>query len=158
MENKFRYKAWANQELLELVEQIKNDEHPEQRTTAIRLLNHTLVVDKIFIAHLQGQSHPFSATNTSETPTLNQLKQSIEETDAWLINYAMDQSPTSLKENIHFTFTDGDSGRMTREQILDHLIIHGAYHRGNVGMLLTECGLNRPADIFTRFLHMPERS
>lgn len=158
MENKFRYKAWANQELLELVEQIKNDEHPEQRTTAIRLLNHTLVVDKIFIAHLQGQSHPFSATNTPETPTLNQLKQSIEETDAWLINYAMDQSPTSLKENIHFTFTDGDSGRMTREQILDHLIIHGAYHRGNVGMLLTECGLNRPTDIFTRFLNLPERS
>ncbi|GLQ33578.1 DinB family protein [Litoribrevibacter albus] len=157
MENKFRYKAWANQELLELVKQINKDEQPDQWTTAIRLLNHTLVVDKIFIAHLQGVAHSFSATNTPETPTLAQLKQRIEETDAWLISYVQELSPTSLKEEVEFTFTDGDSGRMTREEILDHLIIHGAYHRGNVGMLLTECGLNRPADIFTRFLHMPEQ-
>ncbi|MFC3152287.1 DinB family protein [Litoribrevibacter euphylliae] len=156
MENKFRYKAWANQELLELVAQINKDTYPEQLTTAVRLLNHTLVVDKIFIAHLQGLAHPFSATNTPETPTLSQLKQRIEETDAWLINYARELSPASLKEDVDFTFTDGVSGQMSRAEILDHLIIHGAYHRGNVGMLLTDCGLNRPADIFTRFLHLQD--
>lgn len=38
-----------------------------------------------------------------------------------------------LDESISFNFTDGDVGTMTREEMLFHVITHGAYHRGNVG-------------------------
>jgi uncharacterized damage-inducible protein DinB len=45
---------------------------------------------------------------------------------------------------------------MTREEMLFHVLAHGAYHRGNVGMALTACGIDRPKDTFTRFLHLSE--
>ncbi|TLM77069.1 DinB family protein [Microbulbifer harenosus] len=153
MESKFRYKAWANQELLELIRQINREEHPEQWTMAVRLLNHTHVVDKIFIAHLKGEDHPYTATNTPETPTLAELNAKIQSTDQWLINYAVEFDRLQDNRVISFTFTDCDRGSMSVSEILDHLIIHGTYHRGNIGMLLTACGIPRPGDTFTRFLH-----
>ena len=45
---------------------------------------------------------------------------------------------------------------MTREEMLFHVLADGAYHRGNVGMILTPCGIDRPKDTFTRFLHLSE--
>ena len=47
---------------------------------------------------------------------------------------------------------------MTREEMLFHILAHGAYHRGNVGMVLSSCGINRPKDTFTRFLHLTDAS
>lgn len=159
MQNKFRYKAWANEELLELISQINREEHPEQWTMAVRLLNHTHVVDRIFIAHLQGESHSYTATNTQETPTIAELNASIRSTDHWLINFAGEFDRSQDNRIINFTFTDSERGSLSVREILDHLIIHGAYHRGNIGMLLTACDINRPGDTFTRFLHLnePER-
>ncbi|MEN3812093.1 hypothetical protein ABD440_16980 [Chromobacterium piscinae] len=33
------------------------------------------------------------------------------------------------------------------------MITHGGYHRGAVGRILAECGLQPPRDLYTRFLH-----
>jgi uncharacterized damage-inducible protein DinB len=153
MESQFLYKAWANKQTLGEIEKIDQVKYPDKLIMAIRLLNHTHVVDKIFIAHLTGTSHPFTATNTQDTPLIKDLRQSVEETDQWLITFSKNVSPTELNNTINFTFTDGDSGAMSVRDILNHLVIHGAYHRGNIGMLLADCELERPNDTFTRFLH-----
>ncbi|WP_423234932.1 DinB family protein [Amphibiibacter pelophylacis] len=55
-----------------------------------------------------------------------------------------------------FTFTDGERGSMTREEMLLHIITHGSYHRGNVGQMLKSIGMNPPRDLYTRFLHAVE--
>lgn len=159
MESQFRYKAWANAQLIDALSLIDATRYAESWRMAIRLLNHTYVVDRIFAAHLVGEEHSYESTNTPETPTLEQLGQDIEKSDRWYVEYANRAATDSLKDSIVFTFTDGDSGSMTREEVLTHILVHGAYHRGNVGMLLPSCGLDRPSDTFTRFLHLmePER-
>ena len=156
MEDLFKYKAWANLELLELMGSIDKDEYPDQWTMAIRLMNHTWVVDQIFYAHLNGRTHGFDNTNTVETPTLSSLCSKIRQSDGTLIEYVQNIDKNSLSEIIHFKFTDELPGSMSRQEILSHLVVHGTYHRGNVGMLLTECGIQRPSDILTRYLHMSE--
>ncbi|WP_416397996.1 DinB family protein [Allohahella sp. A8] len=88
--NQFRYKAWANAEILSLIDQIAFDGFPEQWTTAVRLLNHTFVVDQIFAAHLQGRGHAFVSTNTVATPTLKNLRADIQASDEWFVAYVGD--------------------------------------------------------------------
>src|SRR5690349_17513129 len=44
----FIYQAWANGELLEKLDQLDPHAHANERHAAIRLLNHNLVVSKIF--------------------------------------------------------------------------------------------------------------
>ncbi|SBP87452.1 DinB family protein [Thiomonas delicata] len=151
----FGYKSWANQELFSALAGLPA-EHAEHLHTCIRTLNHIYVVDRIFKAHLSAEPRPFDATNTKSTPTLAQLWSDVAATDAWYEQYAASLSATNLAEVIDFEFTDGDSGRMSREEILLHVIAHGGYHRGNVGQVLKSISLPPPRDLYTKFLHQSE--
>lgn len=156
MKSKFRYKAWANAEILQSIAKIDPSRHLEQWTLAVRLMNHTYVMDRIFASHLSGTTHEFQATNTPDTPSLDELHERIAASDDWYQQYVNQLSRSDLGESISFTFTDGDRGAMTREEMLFHVLAHGAYHRGDVGMALSSCGIDRPKDTFTRFLHLSE--
>ena len=157
--SQFAYNAWANAELLQALAQIDAEAYPAQRQRAIRLLNHTYVVDRIFAAHLDGGTHPFAASNTPQTPALEALHAAIAESHRWYAGYIVRRDAPTLQQSLAFRFTDGDAGRMTREGMLFHVLAHGAYHRGNIAMLLSHCGLEQPRELFTRFLHAhkPER-
>ena len=152
----FEYKAWANQDLLIKLCDIDVEKYPKQRKLAIRLLNHTHVVDRIFQAHLTGVTHHYDASNTPETPTMDELQAAIQTTDAWYVDYVCTLPVESMTERIAFVFTDGQNGCMNREEILAHLITHGGYHRGAIGRILTEVGLTPPRDGLTGFLHQTE--
>jgi len=151
----FAYKAWANAELLDVLATLP-PEHSEQLHSSIRILNHAHVVDRLFRARLAAEAEPFAATNTMETPTLDRLRREIESTDAWYVDYVSSIPQVALSEVLQFTFTDGDPGRMSREEILLHVITHGGYHRGNVGQVLQSISVASPRDLYTKFLHQSE--
>ena len=151
----FGHKAWANEELFAKLATLA-PEHAGQLQTCIRTLNHIHVVDRIFRAHLAGEPRPFDATNTKDTPSLEQLRTDVADTDAWYLQYVVGLTEPALSEALSFTFTDGDAGRMTREEILLHVVTHGGYHRGNVGQVLKSISVNPPRDLYTRFLHLSE--
>jgi uncharacterized damage-inducible protein DinB len=65
---------------------------------------------------------------------------------------------TALDESIDFAFTDGDRGRMTRAEMLAHVITHSGYHRGEIGRLLPETNAVGARDIFTGYLHRSDPS
>jgi uncharacterized damage-inducible protein DinB len=151
----FAYKAWANAELFALLGTLPPG-HDEALHSCIRTLNHIYVVDRIFRAHLGGEPRPFDATNTKETPTLGQLRSDVEANDAWYVDYVSRLTEPALSESLAFTFTDGDAGLMSREEILLHVITHGGYHRGNVGQVLKSISVAPPRDLYTKYLHLSE--
>lgn len=151
----FAYKAWANAELFARLATLPSGQ-AEALHSCIRTLNHIYVVDRIFRAHLSGETHPFDATNTKATPTLAELRDEVKATDDWYASYVAGLAQPALSEALSFTFTDGDSGRMTREEMLLHVITHGAYHRGNVGQVLKSISVAPPRDLYTKFLHVSE--
>jgi len=152
----FAQKSWANHELFKLLATVTAEEHADALHSAIRMLNHIYVVDRIFKAHLLGEHHGYTATNTDATPGLDELHFSVAETDAWYESYARGATENQLEESISFSFTDGDAGTMTRGEMLLHVIIHGAYHRGNVGQMLKFISVAPPRDLYTKFLHVSE--
>lgn len=152
----FKYKAWANEELFAELEKLDEATHQAERHTAIRLLNHIYVVDRIFAAHLSGTTHGHTATNTPETPTFSGLRAAVVDSDRWYIQYIDKLKPESLSENVEFTFTDGTTGRMSREEMLAHVVTHGGYHRGAVGRIMAQVSIAPPRDIFTVYLHKSE--
>lgn len=151
----FGHKAWANRELFAMLAGLP-PEHADPLHTCLRTLNHIHVVDRIFRAHLSGEPRPFDATNTPNTPTLAQLQSDVAATDAWYEAYVAGVDAASLSEVIDFQFTDGDRGRMSREEVLLHVITHGGYHRGNVGQVLKSISIAPPRDLYTKFLHQTE--
>lgn len=152
----FAQKSWANGELFEVLAMASPSAHAAPVQTALRTLNHIFVVDRIFRAHLLGEKHGYAATNTADTPDLGALNFAVAETDLWFEDYVAGISDAALAESLAFQFTDGDAGRMTREEMLTHVITHGAYHRGNVGQVLKGIDMTPPRDLFTKFLHLRE--
>lgn len=151
----FGHKRWADAELFALLATL-GPEHADRLQTCIRTLNHIHVVDRIFRAHLSAEPRPFDATNTKATPALAQLRADVAATDAWYEQHVAAASPVRLAEVIDFEFTDGDRGRMSREEILLHVATHGGYHRGSVGQVLKSIGVAPPRDLYTKFLHQSE--
>ncbi len=152
----FKYKSWSNDEILTAIAKFDAGKNPTERHTALRIINHTYVVDRIFAAHLTRQPHVYAATNTPDTPTLDELRMAIHVSDGWYENYVNKLSAEELNEQINFKFTDGDTGTMSREEILLHVITHGGYHRGAAGRILAQLEIAPPRDLFTRYLHMVE--
>lgn len=148
----YRQKAWINAHFFAGLDAL--DE--ATRHTALRTLNHIHVVDRIFQGHLRGEPHGQASTNTPDTPTVEQLRASVAEVDEWYVAYTATLAPEQLAERIAFTFTDGDAGQMSREEMLAHVITHGAYHRGEVGRLMKSASAKPPRDLYTRFLHQTE--
>jgi uncharacterized damage-inducible protein DinB len=150
----FRYKAWANDELLIALATLESGS--VVTSLAIKALSHSYVVDRIFAAHLRRRAHCYTSANLHEMPMLTDLSSDIRKSDREYIDYVSALDGEQLAERVDFTFTDGAPGRLSREEMLMHVITHGVGHRGQVSaaMLLNAA---RPAkDGFTTYLHEAE--
>ena len=142
LERVFSYKAKANQEILAAMRQF--DDASPAKEIAIRVLNHTYAVDRIFAANLRRAEHGYTSPNPGQAPSLEELSAAIKTSDQWYIDYVSRLDETQLAERIDFTFTDGEPGRMSREEILMHVTVHGEYHRGQISLIMMQNSITPP--------------
>ena len=152
----FRYKAWANDELLTALAGLGGQS--SVTGLAIKALSHSYVVDRIFFAHMRRKAHAYASANLSEMPTLEQLSADIRKSDLEYIDCVSALDRDQLAERIDFTFTDGATGRMSREEMLMHVITHGVGHRGQVSAVMLLNSVSPAKDGFTTYLHEAEGS
>jgi uncharacterized damage-inducible protein DinB len=156
LQHLFRYKAWANDALLTALAKLGADS--PITGLAIKALSHSYVVDRIFAAHLRRTAHPYTSANLSELPTLEGLSADIRKSDRDYIDYVSTLDRGPLAERIDFTFTDGAPGRMSREEMLMHVITHGIGHRGQISAVMLLNSVPAAKDGFTTYLHEAEAS
>jgi uncharacterized damage-inducible protein DinB len=150
----FRHKAWADDELLTALADLGEESFVTQ--LAIKALSHAYVVDRIFAAHLRRTDHRYESANLTEMPSLTQLSADIRASDREYVDYVSSLAGEELAERIDFTFTDGAPARMSREEILMHVITHGVGHRGQVSAVMLLNSLTPARDGFTTYLHTAE--
>ncbi|NVZ20823.1 DinB family protein [Pseudomonas costantinii] len=155
-EKLYRYDAWANKDLLDTLGTLDEEKYKVQLHTSLRLFNHSQVVMQIFAAHLSGTPHSYSADNTLDTPTLDELRAALTVSEQWYRDYLRNTSAENLSEAIPFVFTDGDKGYMTREEMLTHVVLHSGYHRAEIGRILAQHSITPPWDTFAVHLHQTE--
>jgi len=154
LEKLFEYKASANDELLTALKQLDRDVPATE--IALRTLSHMFIVDRIFAAHMNRTGHAYESANAGAAPVLEELSEEIRASDRALVAYVSQLDDDRLAERIAFTFTDGEPGRMSREEMLMHLVVHGGYHRGQVAWMMTLEGATPTPDGFTSYLHKAE--
>ena len=152
----FQYKAWANDELLTSLAKLGRES--PITGLAIKALSHSYVVDRIFAAHIRRKAHAYRSANLSEMPTLEDLSADTRASDREYIDYVSALDHGQLVEQIDFAFTDGAPGRMSREEILMHVITHGIGHRGQISAVMLLNSATPATDGFTTYLHKTEAS
>lgn len=148
----FKYKRWIDTETLRAINRVDTAVNADKHHLMLRLMNHIHVVDMIFRANITGQNHGYTALNTPETPSGDELLSKMAECTDWYLQHVSAMSTVDLSETIKFRFVDGGCGEMKARDMLNHVLFHGTYHRGAVGWLLSEYGITPPKDVFTVFL------
>jgi uncharacterized damage-inducible protein DinB len=94
----------------------------------------------------------------SELPTLEALAADLRRSDQEYIDYVSTLDLSQLAERIDFAFTDGAPGRMSREEMLMHVVTHGTGHRGQVSAVMLLNSVPPAKDGFTTYLHEAQAS
>jgi uncharacterized damage-inducible protein DinB len=151
----FAYHAWANADLVNKLDELE-EKAPAACLDALRVASHSHVVARIFAGHLTGAPHGYAEDNVDPLPPLAVLRTQMADIDAWYGGYVTQLSEQELAQSIKFTFTDGDSRCMSRQEILTHVILHAAYHRGEIGQMLRRSDISPPWDTFAVHLHQKD--
>jgi len=152
----FEHKAWCNRSLAEALKAAPSDADRREMAVVLFTFGHTAIIDCIFRAHLSGVAHDYADTVPREHPDLDVLAAAMAETDAWYLEYVASATAEELDEVVEFKFVDGDRGRMTKGQMLAHVITHGASHRGAIGKMLEGLGVAGASDMVTTFARRPD--
>lgn len=143
-----RYTQWANQRLhhslCDLTHDALHASRPGRPKGLMGTLGHMYVVDLIWKGHLQGESHGFTSRTLQREIGLPELVVSQAAVDAWYVAHADGLSDVALTEMVDFRFVDGGDGRLSRGDILLHIVNHKTYHRGYVADMLYESGGKPP--------------
>jgi uncharacterized damage-inducible protein DinB len=117
-----------------------------------RLLDHIEVVDEIFRHNLEQTPHDHAAPRSAELPSFEVLANEARATANWYVDYADALAPNEIDEAIDFAFSNGERARMTRGEMLLHVALHAAGHRGQVALLLQKNGIQPWPDRITDFV------
>ena len=151
-----RYNQWANKTVFDAVAVLPEGEAVKPRVSLfknmVHMLNHNYVIDRIFQAHLEGRPHGYEARNTADHPPLEDLWKAQQEMDAWYVGWSDKLTPEAIGEKVDFTYVGGGEGRLSRGEILLHIVNHTSYHRGFVGEMIFNLKIRAPAADLTVYL------
>lgn len=147
-----RYKRWATNGLNARIAAALDRIDERDLMLVLRLLDHIQTVDEIFGDNLEGRPHRRTAAHSFELPAFDTLARKALVTADWYVSYADIMTPAGRDEIVDFSYSNGSPGRMSRGDMLLHVAMHGAYHRGNIGIILQKNGIEPNADRLTDFL------
>jgi uncharacterized damage-inducible protein DinB len=124
----------------------------DEQALVLRLLDHIQVVDEIFRCNLEARPHGHAAPRSAELPSLDALASRARASGDWYVDYADALKPEEVDEPIAFSFANGTPARMTRGEMLLHVAMHAAGHRGQAALLLQKNGIVPWPDRLTDFL------
>lgn len=138
----FAYDAWANGEVMAVIRA-----NGGENERALQLMSHIVAAEHLWLERLQSQPQsmpvwPKTDLGWCEAQALD-LKQS------WM-EYLRQISSDELARKISYKNSKGEAWTSTIEDVLSHVILHSAYHRGQIASHMRSVG-QTPA--YTDFIH-----
>lgn len=127
----FAYDEWANHEVLTAMQSGGADER------SLALLAHTLAAQRLWLERIQQkpQSSPVWPKATPETCAAQ-----VEDMGRRWREYLESISEADLVRSISYKNSKGDLWTSTVADILTHVILHSAYHRGQIASHMRATG------------------
>jgi len=128
----FSYGHWANHEVLTALEGT-GDPLPQ----ALQLLAHILSAERLWLERLQIQPQTQPVWPGF---TLAQCRREIDDLHGLWKSYLSQIAEADLAATIAYKNSKGESWTSRKDDVLQHVIIHSAHHRGQIVALLRASG------------------
>jgi len=133
----FLYDDWANREALGAA----------STPRALALVAHVLGTEWLWLARVRGQPSPVPVWPDWDAPRCAQEAERLRPEWQRLLEAAGDEE---LGRAVEYVNSKGESWSSTVEDVLLHVVLHSAYHRGQAAANVREAG-GEPA--YTDFIH-----
>jgi uncharacterized damage-inducible protein DinB len=140
--NLFSYDDWANREVLGSLQALNA---PPGRS--VRLLAHILSAERLWLERLLVQKQTLPVWPLS---TIAQCKLEVDQLPGLWRNYLTAVGEAGLARSLTYKNTKGESFSSQKQDILLHVVMHSAYHRGQIAADLRAAGFTPP---YTDFIH-----
>lgn len=139
----YSYNAWAMNRIFDAVAQIPADLYMRDLKSSHGgvhgTLTHLVAAEKIWLSRWTG--HPEKTLlQAREVPALRDLKTIWEHVNTERERFLDTLTESSLGDKFSMTTTKGDRYVHTYAQMMQHLVNHSSYHRGQVASLMRQLG------------------
>ena len=138
----FAYDDWANREAAASVERAAG-----APAKARNVLAHIIGTEWLWLARIQGTAPKIAVW--PELSPADCARESARLFSTWR-DFLATLGPAGLARTVEYRNSKGEPWASTVEDILMHVVMHSAYHRGQVATLLRDSG-HEPA--YTDFIH-----
>ena len=139
----YEFNAWANQITLQAVGALSTEQFVRELGSSFSSVRDTLVhiygVEWVWLERLRGRS-PAGFPATKEFADVGKLKLRWTELETIQLQYARGITQADLEEVVEYKTLSFGPGRNPRWQMMQHVVNHGTYHRGQVTTLLRQLG------------------
>jgi uncharacterized damage-inducible protein DinB len=138
----FAYDEWANREVLSALKASTTD-----TARSVQLLAHLVSAERLWLERIRSQ--PQSVAVWPEF-TLAQCDVQVADVAASWHEFLTTITHKDLEQPIDYKNSKGELWTSTTQDILTHVLLHSAYHRGQIAMQMRGAG-ETPA--YTDFIH-----
>lgn len=139
----FQYDYWGNRETLASLASM-DAERP------LKIFGHVIGAQRVWFSRLQPESaglpEPWPALSLEES------KSAVEELHQRWLAFLAKLSLEQMSKDLVYRNTKGIEFRTPIEDVLQHLVLHSAYHRGQVAAAVREAGGKPAATDYTAYL------
>ena len=129
----FAHAEWANTRVLESLRQ-----GPDTDPQALAQYAHLLAAEHVWLARIEGRG---GSVPIWPVLTLEQCEALSDENAQGYARLLARESDASLLRDVAYTNSAGNQFTSRVADILAHVAMHGAYHRGQVSLMLRRGGL-----------------
>jgi uncharacterized damage-inducible protein DinB len=137
-----RYEDWANREVLR---HLQRESSPP--ASCVQWFAHVLGAQSEWLARLEGKRSELAVWPRL---TLDELEPSLARLRSAWTEYLERIGPADLARSVPYVNTKGQPWKSRVEDVLTHVLLHGAHHRGQIASALRETGLTPP---LTDYIH-----
>jgi uncharacterized damage-inducible protein DinB len=142
MQRLFSYDDWANREILSALQALE-----VAPPRSVKLLAHILSAEKLWYQRLQLQKQTYPVWPDF---SLEHCKLEAHELPKLWETYLHSLKEDALTHLLSYKNTKGEGFESSKQDILMHVILHSAYHRGQIAADMRAAGLVPP---YTDFIH-----
>ena len=139
----FEYNRWANACVLEAASKLTAEQFTRDLANSFRsvrdALTHMMSVEWIWLRRWKGAS-PKSFHDPSDFPNVEALLTKWAEIETEQMDFVNNVTDESLGKMITYVNTKGETWTYTLWQMLQHLVNHSTYHRGQITTMLRQLG------------------
>lgn len=154
------YNQWANARMLDVASKLSPEQFMADLQSSHRsvrdTLAHTLAAEWIWLERWKGTS-PKALLTAADFPTVESLRARWAQLENDYTEFFSGLTEVSLEKVIAYTNTKGEQWQYPLGSMIQHLMNHSTYHRGQVTTMLRQLGAEvTPVDLLV-FMDVAKR-